>query len=304
MTLRIGFIGFGEVASVFSKALREHGVPVAAYDHNLEREGGAEMLRRRALAQGIEFRSLPELVGSVDYVLSTVNACAAGEVAASCAPYLRRGQVYVDMNSTAPAVKVEMKSTLLASGADFIDSVILEPVSITGNRTKILTCGEKGKEVAEALTRAGLCAAFYSPEVGKASMFKMLRSVFAKGVQALILEMLIAGRRAGIEQDLWRDISDFITQNQFERVAANWIRSYAVNYERLYLEIEQVASAVQELDLDPIMTAGTKAFFHRSRSLGLKEAFPEKPESMDAVVDFLERQLAGADPAVGEPPSN
>lgn len=303
MSLRIGFIGFGEVASVFSKALREHGVPVAAYDHHLEREG-EEMLRRRTLSPGIEFRPLPELVGSVDYVLSTVNASAASEVAATCAPYLRRGQVYMDMNSTAPAVKVEMKNTLLASGADFIDSVILEPVSITGSGTKILTCGEKAREVADTLNRAGLCAAFYSSEVGKASTFKMLRSVFAKGVQALILEMLIAGRRAGIEQDLWRDISDFISRNEFERVAANWMRSYAVNYERLYLEIEQVASTVQDLDLDPIMTAATKAFFHRSRSLGLKEAFPEKPESMDAVVDFLERQLAGADPAVGDSPSN
>ena len=58
--IRVGFIGFGEVASVLAALLREHGAPVSAYDVLLDR-GGAEILRKRAGALDVRFRPLGEL---------------------------------------------------------------------------------------------------------------------------------------------------------------------------------------------------------------------------------------------------
>ncbi len=40
-------------------------------------------------------------------------------------------------------------------------------------------------------------------------------------------------------------------------------------------------------EIEPVMNSGTESYFRRSTSLGLKEAFPEKPDSMDAVIDFI-----------------
>ena len=36
-------------------------------------------------------------------------------------------------------------------------------------------------------------------------MFKMLRSVFSKGMEALLIEFLVAAERAGIRADLWAE---------------------------------------------------------------------------------------------------
>ena len=72
---------------------------------------------------------------------------------------------------------------------------------------------------------------------------------------------------------------------------ANWIQTHAVAHQRRYQEMQQVLETVRELGLDPLMTAATEAFFERSTSVGLAQAFPEKPASMHAVIEFLEQRL-------------
>ena len=290
-SVKVSFIGFGEVASVFSKPMRERGAEVAAYDILLSQDEGREILQERVRTEGIRFRPLPEVVGDADYVLSTVATQAAKEAARECAPHLKPGQIYVDLNSMAPSLKVEVGEIIRTSGADFVEGAILGAVGATGAGTRILVGGEKGREVAKTLTRLGLHVSYYSPEIGKASMFKMLRSIFSKGLEALILELLIAGKRAGLEEDLWKDITEFMTRNPFDRVASNWVRTHAVAYERRYHEMVQVGETMRESGVEPVMTSGTEAFFKRSLSLGLKEAFLEKPSSMEAVIDFMEKRL-------------
>lgn len=289
--VKIGFIGFGEVGSVFSKAMQDNGAEILVYDILLSQKGGLETIQKRLQAAGIQIGSVGKVVTNSEYVLSTVTTQAAKDVAKACTEYLKPGQVYVDLNSTSPSVKMEMCKIIQPSGVDFVEGAILGAVGATGPGTRILTAGEKGKEVAETFNNLGLNVSFYSLKIGKASMFKMLRSIFSKGLENLILELLIAGKRAGIEKDLWDDIVHFMTENPFDRVASNWVQTHPVAYERRYHEIVQVVETMQEIGVEPIMTSGTEAFFERSLSLGLKEAFPEKPGSLDEVVDFMEKRL-------------
>ena len=289
--VRVGFIGFGEVASTFSQAMREREAQIVAYDILLSQDRGREILRKRTRAEGIQFRPLPEMVKSVGCVLSTATTQAAKEIAQACVPYLGPGQVYVDLNSTSPSVKVEMDEIITPSGADFVEGAILGAVGASGARTRVLVGGEKGPKVAETLTRLGLNVTHYSFEIGKASTFKMLRSIFSKGLEALLLELLIAGKRAGIEHDLWEEVTGLMSRHPFDQVAANWIQSHAVAYERRYHEMAQVAETMREIGVEPIVTAGTEAFFRRSRSRGLGDAFAEKPDSMEQVIDFMTERL-------------
>lgn len=293
--VRIGFVGYGEVASAFAQALLRGGAEVTAYDVLLDQTGGFDVLAGRTCTDGVRFAPLAEVVGGAEYILATVTTRVAKAVAEGCVPLLRPGQVYVDLNSTAPSVKVEIASIIGESGADFVEGVILGAVGATGARTEILTGGKKGDDVAGRLSALGLNVRYYGPEIGKASMFKMLRSIVSKGLEALMLEMLIAGKRAGIGQDLWRDITGFLTSNPFDRVASNWIQSHALAYERRYHEMVQVADTLGEIGVEPIMTAGTVGFFERSCHLGLTEAFPKKPLSPDEVVEYMEKKTTHAD---------
>ena len=287
----VGFVGFGEVGPILSEAIRRNGAEVLVFDILLQQEGGEEVIRNRSRAPGIQFASLGQVVESSDYVLSPVTTQVAKGVTRSCAPYLRSGQIYFDLNSTSPAGKMAIDEIIAPSGADFVEGAILGAVGASGSRTRILTARDRGREAAETFSGLGLNVTYYSPDVGKASMFKMLRSILSKGLEALILEFCIAGKRAGLERDLWDDIMQFMAQNTFEAAASNWVCSHAVAYERRYHEIVQVVETMRELGLEPLMTAGTQAFFERSLALRLKDTFGEKPDSVDSVVAFFEKRL-------------
>lgn len=289
--MHIGFIGFGEVASILSKPIRECGAEVTAFDILLEQDGGRAQLRKRQQADGIGFAPLAEVLRRAEYVISTVTTQVARQAAADCVGHLHSGQVFVDFNSTAPSVKVEMAAVIEPTGADFVEGAILGAVGATGAKTPILASGAKGEEVAATLSGLGLNVRYYSPEIGRASTFKMLRSIFSKGLEALILELLIAGRRAGIHEDLWADVSAFMGSRPFDQIASNWLRTHATAYERRYHEMVQVTETMLALGIDPVMTAGTEAFFNRSRALGLDDAFPEMPRAMDEVVAHMEKRL-------------
>ena len=280
-TQRIGFIGFGEVGRTFAQEMRSRGADVFYYD-----------LVTKKTEPWISSLSLPELIDRCDVILSTASTHVAVEIAEKAVRHLRAGKIYADMNSTSGSVKNRIAQVIEPSDADFIEGAILSAVGETGSKASILVCGKRGEEFSGLMNRLGLVnLKYFSPKIGEASQVKMIRSVFSKGIECLLLEMLIAGRRANVAEYLWKDIVDFMTKNSFERVAENWIRTHPVAFERRYHEMVQVVETLKEMGVEPLMTEGTKDFFKRSRGLGLETAFKTKPESFWDVPKYMEREL-------------
>jgi 3-hydroxyisobutyrate dehydrogenase-like beta-hydroxyacid dehydrogenase len=283
-----GFLGFGEVASRFAQRLREHGARVLAYDVLLERPGGRGALLSRAVGPAPDLLPLADLTAQADIVLSTVTTDVALSAAKDCVRLLRAGQVYLDLNATSPSVKCETASVIAPSGADFVEGAILSAIGVAGADAKVLLCGARADAVAAELSELGLNVHAYGSQIGKASGFKMLRSVFSKGVEALLIECLLAGRRAGIEQALWDEIVATMDAASFDDVGGNWVRTHATAHGRRYHEMLQVADVLRELEVDAPMTAATVTLFERSTRLALKDAFPApaaSPADVSAALD-------------------
>jgi 3-hydroxyisobutyrate dehydrogenase-like beta-hydroxyacid dehydrogenase len=287
----VGFIGFGEVASLFSSLMKDKGADLLAYDKLQENSELQDMLFARASAAQVCLRSLPEVVGRSDIVLSTVTTLCAVEVAENCAKYLNSGQVYIDLNSTAPSVKLEVAAIVGKTSATFAEGVILDAVGASGASSRILIGGPRGDDVAGRLRNLGLNAKFFSPALGRASSFKMLRSIFTKGAEALLIELLLSGRKAGVDADLWADLVEFMTKNPFEKVASNWIRTHAVACERRHAEMEQVVATMKDIGVEPLMTVATEEFFGRSVRLGVHKHYSDIPQSSKDTVRLLEEAL-------------
>ena len=290
MPQRVAFIGFGEVAAAFAPAFSRRGATVAAYDVLLDQPGGRERLIARA--PGVQILPLGEALRDARFVFSTVTTSSAREAAARCVPHLAPGQLYVDLNACMPSLKQEIERVVQPSGAVFIEGALLGAVGVTGAATAILTGGPNGEPAARELASAfGLNATFFSPELGKASTFKMLRSIFSKGLEALLIEFLAAGERAGMREALWKEVTSLLADNPFEKVAGNWVVSHVSAHERRYHEMVQVAEVMRAIGIEPVMTAATQEFFRRSGSLGLESDFPGKPAGMDPVIRAFEERL-------------
>lgn len=279
---RIGFIGFGEVGSLFASLMRERGAQVVAYD----------LVRDKV--RGVEFVALPELVAGCDWILSTVTTQAACEVAKACQAWLGPAKVYLDLNSTSPDQKREIGRIVVETRAGFAEGAILGAIGAEGAAVRILLGGPQGRAAAEMLSSMGFRAEFFSEEIGQASLFKMLRSVFSKGMEALLLETLAAAQRAGLAQLLWQDLIDFMQRNPFERAASSWICTHPRACERRYHELRQVNQTLRELGLRPLVELGVEAFFERSRGLKPEQAFRAKPTCWEDVTAWLAQRLCGS----------
>ena len=288
----IGFVGFGEVASRFAEALAQGGAKVLAYDVLLEKEGGRSALQGRVRGTAPEFVPLAELGERAEIVLSTVTTDVALAAARACAPVLRRGQAFVDLNATSPQVKRDIAAAVGSTGVDFVEGAILPLVNVAGARSQVLVCGPRAADVAARLNALGLNFRDYGADIGRASSFKMLRSVFSKGVEALLVECMLAARRAGVEADLWREIVGTVDAAPFEEVGGNWVRTHGTAHARRWHEMVQVAELLQGLGVDAPMTRGTLAVFERSTRAGLKDAFAAAPATHSDVIAALEQRLA------------
>lgn len=287
----IGFIGFGEVGRIFAQAAAAEGAQVRVFDILFLEGEGRAVAGTHKKHPNITIASLPELVADCDYILSTVTTDVALQVAQDCAALLRPGKTYVDLNSTSPEAKKEIGASIEATGADFVEGAILGAVGASGAATRVLLSGSQAQPAAERLSELGLNCLTFGSKVGDAAAFKMLRSVFSKGIECLLIEMLAAGRRAGIDGALWEDVTEFMSDNPFEDVATNWIQSHAVAYERRYHEMVQVVESLEGLRIQPVMSQATKSFFERSLNLGLDTVFTHRPEDPQAVIAFMAEKL-------------
>ncbi len=276
---RIGFIGFGEVGKTFASAMVARGAEVSYYD-----------VVRTDAVPGAAYCSLEELVARCEILLSTVTTHVAAAAAETAAPLLTSQNTYADMNSTSASLKRRIAGIIGTSAANFVEGAILSAVGEAGAKASILVAGERAEAFAHRMNELGLVnVKYFSSVVGEASQVKMLRSIFSKGVECLLLEMLVAGKRAGVAEYLWKDIVDFMTKHPFQGIAENWIKTHPGASERRYHEMEQVLETLQELGVDPIMTRGTTEFFRQSTESGLAARFTRKPDNVWAVPEELEK---------------
>jgi 3-hydroxyisobutyrate dehydrogenase-like beta-hydroxyacid dehydrogenase len=278
---KIGFIGFGEVGRTFSREMKDRGGEVYYFD-----------VMDKDPEEGIVSLPLQDLIHKCNIILSTVNTHLAVAVAEKTVPYLTSGKTYADMNSTSASVKKRIAQIIEPSHASFIEGAILSAVGETGARSSILVSGERGEEFSRLMNDLGLInLKYFSPKIGDASQVKMIRSIFSKGVECLLLEMLIAGKCAGVAEYLWKDIVDFMTKNSFEKVSENWIKTHPLACERRYHEMLQVLETLADLGVSPTMTQGTCDFFRRSVEAEMRALFSVKPKSFWEVPNTMERRF-------------
>jgi len=138
MTQRLALVGFGEAGSTFAKAGGWTGANVWDVAED-----------RRALAIQSGFGSASDAanaLGDADCILSLVSADQAVRAARECAPLMKPGAIWCDMNSIAPQTKKEAARAITDAGAHYVDVAILAPVNPAKLAVPLLIAGDKATE--------------------------------------------------------------------------------------------------------------------------------------------------------------
>ncbi|GAH86662.1 unnamed protein product, partial [marine sediment metagenome] len=120
--IKIGFIGFGKVATEFSKGFQQSGLlEVWAYDKILEDPLQKSKMQKRAGEFNVKLvGDIASLIEECEIILSTVTVDAAIEVAKQSALFLGKRNTYADLNSTSPGTKKEIALIIGKTRANFV----------------------------------------------------------------------------------------------------------------------------------------------------------------------------------------
>ena len=244
-------LGLGEAGGTIGSGLAAAGCRVRGWDP-----------APTATAVGVERAgTTAEAVAGAALVLSLTTAAHALGAATGVAPSLAAGQVYADLNTTAPALKRDVAAIIRPSGAAFADVALLGPVPAGGVATPALASGEGAGRFAELVRPLGMPVELVGAEPGDAAGLKLLRSVFMKGVAAAAVESLAAARAAGAEERARADMAAVLGEPLLERLLTG-SKAHAA---RRMDEMLAAASYLEELGVEPRVASAAAGWLAQLR---------------------------------------
>jgi 3-hydroxyisobutyrate dehydrogenase-like beta-hydroxyacid dehydrogenase len=289
----LGFIGFGEAAFHIGSGLHEEGVAgILAFDIMAgDPQRGPLVRERAASAQVTLLPSLGEMLAKADVVLCATSAKSALAIAREAQPFLRAGLLYADINSASPGVKREIGAVVGQTAALFVDVAVMALVPQYRHKVPMAVSGTGARLFAERLAPWGMDITYINDQAGSSSAIKMLRSIFIKGLAALLLEALTASRKAGVEREIMESIRETVEEQPFERLANLLLTRNAVSAERRVAEMDDVVSTIGEMGLDSSVSRATRAKLQSLVQMDLKARLGHKPPAhytqvLDAIIEL------------------
>ncbi len=198
--LRIAVLGIGEAGGAIAGELAALSVEVSCWDPAVDEPPPGTRAAGDARHAAV----------GADAILSVNSASVALEVAREVAPALEPGQLYADLNTSAPSLKVELAAVFRPTGALFADVALMAPVPSNGLRTPALVSGPGAERFVAMFGVLGMPAQITGDEPGAAAARKLLRSVFMKGIAAAAIESLAAAGAEGCEEWLHDELAQVL----------------------------------------------------------------------------------------------
>jgi len=288
----LGFIGLGEAAFNIAKGLRKEGLEgIIAYDKFWNVSPNSELICNRANECGVALvRSLEALVEDAEIVMSAVSADMAVSLAKTSQPFLKKNQLYVDLNATSPMSKEEIDS-IISPVAFFVDCAVMGGVPNYGHKVPVSVSGNGAKIFIEKMAPYGMNITFMDAPAGAASASKMFRSIFMKGFMMLLLEMLVAAHKYHVEDDVLKSVKESLTAGDLFEVINGLIARGVIHSERREHEMDEVIATLNALEVDGTMSVATKAKLRWCTNLKLKDFFNGvPPQDFHEIFPAIEKQ--------------
>lgn len=294
MSFQLGFIGFGEAAYNMGKGLKGEGLKdIKAFDVALDLGGQLKetFINRCADADVAIAQNAQEIVDTCDVVVICVPAKFTASTAEGLLPYAKKGQLFVDVTTALPPIKEKEAALFAEKGAQYVDSAMLGSLVVSRHKVPMLASGEGAERwkslmdpYATKITLVG-----EGSKAGEASRIKLARSVFMKGLEALIVESFLFARKCGIEDRIMDSITNSMDKESFRSMAERMAGADLVHSERRSFEVGEAIELMKEVGVEPIVASGVKERLAHTAALGMNKELggvaPKKIEEVYAVWD-------------------
>lgn len=234
--------------------------------------------------------SLAQLTECCDVIMSIMNPGHALDFAKTLADALnvtKRSPLVVDCNAIAPDTMRKVHATIVAAGGRCADAGIMGPPPSSTIKTRLYVSGPDA-HLLQQIAIPQISIHVMSERIGDASALKICDAVMAKGVTALLLQMLVVARRLGIE-----DALDAQCEGP-RRYFHDWIvRTLPIMPPKSYRwvpEVEQIAQTFESAGVSGDMMRAAINVYEQVAATPLGQEVPEdrdRSRSGKAVVQLL-----------------
>ena len=293
--MKIGFIGFGEAAYHLAMGLREEGLAgLRAADAMQDHPVRGKLVRDRAREAGVEL--LPDnraVAAWADMVCNITPAQYSRAALESVLDLLRPGQLYADLSSSTPANKAAMAELTAKTGALYVDAAMLGSLPASRHKVQIIACGPGAKAFQETMAPWGMNIEFHPGAPGAASAVKLVRSIYMKGLEALLLEMLEASDAYGVTEDVVPSVCAAMDKDPFAVILDRLVTGMAVHCVRRGEEVKGSVELLREAGIDPCMSESTVKRHAALEKYGFADRFAGKKPAWQEVVAELRKDREG-----------
>ena len=253
---RIGIVGYGEVGKTFASGLKPQVQAVGAWDLKFPQAATRDAETAHAAKAGVTaYGSMRELCEASDLVISAVTASNTLAVAQEAAQFVRRGTVFLDLNSASPGTKQKAAAAIDDAGGCYVEAGVMTSVPPYGIKVPMLLGGARAAELATLLQSWGMDAKAVSDRLGIASAIKMCRSVMIKGLEALVIESYTTARAYGVEDFVLPTLQETFPSIDWSQQGAYFFSRVVQHGKRRAEEMRESANTVREAGFAPMMTA-------------------------------------------------
>jgi 3-hydroxyisobutyrate dehydrogenase-like beta-hydroxyacid dehydrogenase len=254
----IALIGYGEVGTIFGRALAAGGARVAAYDVLVRDPAHAATLAQRARNDGVRLASsATDAVADAGIVIIAVTASATRAAVESTIGALARRALCLDVNSASPATKIACGERVDAAGGRYVEAAVMTSVPPYGLAVPMLLGGPHAADALPRLDALGFEASVASATLGVASATKMCRSIVIKGMESLFVESLLCARQHGVEDQVIASLAETFPGIDWDRQASYFWSRVVQHGKRRTEEMREAAAMVREDGFEPLLAAAT-----------------------------------------------
>ena len=263
---RVGIISIGEMGYHWAKLLHSRGVQVSTC-----LEGRSEVTRKRAENAGV--RSLPslkELVMNSDLIVSIVTPAAAVQAAQRVAGVLPEVEgkdvLYLDANAISPMSAHSIAEKFSARPEMFVDGCIIGSSKKLADNAVIYVSGIQAERI-RGLEAFGFAVRVLGREIGQASAFKIIYAGLTKGLQGLLVELLLGAKNLNMLDQLI-DCYDERFPGLMKKVGRS-ISALPIHAGRRSEEMEELHQTLRHYGLEAHMPPAVKAVLKGIAALNL-----------------------------------
>ena len=291
--MKIGFIGFGEAAYNIAFGLGGEGLTgIRAFDALADDATMGKLVHNRAQEAKVELvATAKELAAWADVIFAAVPSSFTMGVCEEIAGELHAGKLYVDVSASTPGTKEKIWEKIKATGVLFVDAAMLGSLPKDKHKVPITASGNGVAKFKELMDPCGMKITPAGNRAGAASAIKLVRSIFMKGIAALMIEMLQGAHAYGVEEEVVASLSKSLDNIPFTSHLDRLVTGTAIHCTRRAAELKGSIALLEEKQLTTDMTAASK---HKTEALAaykFAERFIErKPDGWKEIISLMEQE--------------